>query len=246
MARAPYVRRKERLGFAYRFAVAILFPIFTVSVKWDIRGTEKLTDDPGGVIVAPNHMSWFDPIVVCYLLWTSDRPPRFLAKDSLFRVKVIGPIIKGAGQIPVHRGTADAASAIKDALVALDEGECVVVYPEGTVTRDPDLWPMKGKSGAVRLALASGKPLYPVAQWGAQQVMRPYTKEFRLFPRKTIRVLVGEPVDLSDFAGRPLDARTLSEATARLMAAITALLADLRGEEPPPVAPEEPAEEHAP
>lgn len=235
MGSAPYVRRRARLGFSYRFAVALLFPIMHTMVRWRIRGTEQLTDAEGGVIVAPNHLSWFDPPVVAYAVWTADRPPRFLAKESVFRVPVIGRIIAHAGQIPVYRESADAALAVRDALTALDAGECVVVYPEGTMTRDPALWPMSGKTGAVRLALTSGRPLFPMAQWGAQDVMRPYVKEFHLLPRKTIDIVVGPPIDLDDLRARPVDAEALAVGTERLMDAITALLAQVRGEPAPAV-----------
>jgi 1-acyl-sn-glycerol-3-phosphate acyltransferase len=125
------------------------------------------------------------------------------------------------------------AAAIRDALAALAKGECVVVYPEGTITRDEGLWPMAAKTGAVRLALTSGRPLYPMAQWGAHEVMRPYVKEFRLLPRKRIRIAVGEPIDLSDLADRPIDAATLAIGGDRLMDAITAMLAVIRDEKPP-------------
>lgn len=229
----PRVGRRHRLGFGFRLAVVLLWPIMRTSVSWDIRGADRLTSFPGGIIVAANHLSWFDPMVVAYTLWTADRPPRFLAKEPLFRVPVIGRVIRSAGQIPVYRETADAASAIRDALVALDRGECVAVYPEGTITREPDLWPMVAKTGAVRMALISGAPLFPMAQWGPQDVMAPYSKRVRLFPRRTMHVRVGEPVDLADLAGRPLDADTMREAGERLMQSITDLLAEIRHETPP-------------
>ena len=233
MRRAPYVRRRARLGFSYRFAVAVLWPLMRYLVKWDIEGAERLTDAEGGVIVAPNHLSWFDPPVVAFALWEADRPPRFLGKEAVFRVPVMGRIITNAGQIPVYRETADAASAIRDALAALDAGECVVVYPEGTITRDPDLWPMSAKTGAVRLALMSGRPLFPMVQWGSHEVMGPYRREFRILPRKTMRIRVGPPIDLSDLADGPPDAEALAVAGDRLMDAITAMEAEIRQEQPP-------------
>ena len=232
-ARGPRVGRRHRLGFGFRLAVVVLWPIMRTTVAWDIRGADRLTQSPGGIIVATNHLSWFDPLVVAYTLWAADRPPRFLAKEPMFRVPIIGRIIRNAGQIPVYRETADAASAIRDALVALGRGECVVVYPEGTITRDPDLWPMSAKTGAVRMALISGAPLFPMAQWGAQEVMAPYSKRVRLLPRRTMHVRVGEPVNLSDLADQPLDAATMREGGDRLMNAITDLLASIRQQTPP-------------
>ena len=233
MRRAPYVRRRAKLGFSYRFAVFVLWPLMRYLVRWDIQGAQRITDEEGGVIVAPNHLSWFDPPVVAFALWEADRPPRFLGKEAVFRVPVFGRIITNAGQIPVYRETADAASAIRAALAALDEGECVVVYPEGTITRDPDLWPMSAKTGAVRLALISGRPLIPMLQWGAHEVMGPYKKEFRILPRKTMHIRFGDPIDLSDLAGSDLDGATLAAASTRLMDAITAMEAEVRGEDPP-------------
>jgi 1-acyl-sn-glycerol-3-phosphate acyltransferase len=231
--RMPRVRRRQRLGFSYRFVVGLLWPIMRFTVRWEIAGTERLTQAEGGIIVAPNHTSWFDPPVVAFALWQADRPPRFLGKESVFKVPVFGRLIRNAGQIPVYRHTAEARTAIRDALSALERGECVVVYPEGTITRDPDLWPMAAKTGAVRLALTSGSPLFPMVQWGSHEVMRPYRKELRLLPRKTVHIAVGAPIDLSDFAGQAIDVRTLSIAGDRLMDAITALEAGIRREDPP-------------
>lgn len=194
---------------------------------------QRLNSDDGGIIIAANHISWFDPLVIAHALWENDRPPRFLAKESVFRVPVIGSIIESAGQIRVYRETKEAVAAVRDAVAAVQRGECVVVYPEGTITKDPNEWPMAGKTGAARIALATGRPVLPMAQWGATDVMRPYRKELRLLPRKTMHVSIGEPVDLSDFADRPMDHDTLEEATDRIMDALSAELAKIRGGEPP-------------
>lgn len=194
---------------------------------------QRLNSDDGGIIIAANHISWFDPLVIAHALWENDRPPRFLAKESVFRVPVIGSIIESAGQIRVYRETKEAVAAVRDAVAAVQRGECVVVYPEGTITKDPNEWPMVGKTGAARIALATGRPVLPMAQWGATDVMRPYRKELRLLPRKTMHVSIGEPVDLSDFADRPMDHDTLEEATDRIMDALSAELAKIRGGESP-------------
>ena len=225
------VDRGQRLGFAFRFAAAILWPFMMIFTKRDWRGTRNLDVD-SGIVLATNHLSWFDPIVISHVLWDNRRPPRFLAKDSLFRVPVVGWIMSSAGQIPVVRGTPDAAVAVQSAVDAAERGECVIVYPEGTITKDPDMWPMAAKTGAARIALTAHVPVIPMAHWGAQQVMGPYKKEMRLLPRKTMHVIVGPPVDLSDLYGKPLDADTLHEATERIMTAITELLRQLRKESP--------------
>jgi 1-acyl-sn-glycerol-3-phosphate acyltransferase len=151
-------------------------------------------------------------------------------------VKFIGALLTKVGQLPVYRGRGDAGLVLKQAEKALAAGACVIVYPEGTASRDPDLWPMVGKTGAARLALSTGAPVIPIAHWGAQEILPYGTKKPHLFPRKTVRMAAGPPVDLSAYAGQRLGASTLRAATADIMADITAQLAKIR-QEPPPAAP---------
>lgn len=232
-------RSGKKLGFWYLFCVGLLRPLLLLLTKRDWKGVENLRPEilpdgsQEGVVVCPNHISWFDPLVSAHYFYDNGRPPRFLGKESVFRVPVFGWILRNAGQIPVYRETADAANAVRDAIAAIQRGECVVLYPEGTITRDPAIWPMRGKTGAARVALLSGAPLIPVAMWGPQAVMRPYVKEFRILPRKTMQVIAGEAVDIDDLRGRPLDAELLQEATDRLVDAIVLLLEGLRGETAP-------------
>ncbi len=109
-----------------------------------------------------------------------------------------------------------------------------MVYPEGTLTRDPDLWPMVGKSGAARIALETGCPVIPVGQWGAHNLLYPYAKKPHLFPRTQITMKVGDPVPLDDLAAvQPRTLDVINQATGRIMAALTALVEDLRGAEAP-------------
>lgn len=113
-------------------------------------------------------------------------------------------------------------------------GECLVMYPEGTITRDPALWPMSGRTGALRVALETGAPLVPVAQWGAQDVLAPYTRALRLLPRKRVQIMAGPPLGIDDLRGQPVTKGLLEEGTNRLMDAITGLLEQIRGEQAPP------------
>ena len=122
--------------------------------------------------------------------------PRFLAKDGLFKDGFVGRVMRGTGQIPVYRETTDALDAFRAAVDAIERGECVAFYPEGTLTRDPDQWPMAGKTGAARVALQTKCPVIPVAQWGANELLPPYGKKLSSSPRKTLQVLAGPPVDL--------------------------------------------------
>ena len=109
----------------------------------------------------------------------------------------------------------------------------VIIYPEGSLTRDPELWPMRGKTGAVRMALDAGLPLIPAAHWGTADLMPRYSGRLKLFPRKPIDVLIGKPIDMSPFLGKPVDQKLLTQATLILMNTITELQSQLRGEKAP-------------
>jgi 1-acyl-sn-glycerol-3-phosphate acyltransferase len=221
--------------FAFAVAATIVRPLMNLLMAKEWRGTERLRDLPGGggFIACPNHCTEIDPLTVGHMLYNHGRAPHFLAKAGLFKPPVLGQIMRGTKQIPVERGGAGAGTSLEVARQVIGEGGAIIVYPEGTLTRDPALWPMKGHTGAARLALKTGAPVVPIAHWGDHEVFPRYAKRFHLFPRKKAVVLVGEPVDLSDLQDRPMDKTTLVEATDRIMDAITALLAELRGEEPP-------------
>src|SRR5262245_35972209 len=204
----------------------------TLLTKRDWRGREHIPAT-GGVVLVTNHVSYFDPFEVAHFVYDSGRLPRYLAKSEVFTIPVVGKIIRRLGQIPVYRKTTDATTAFRAAVEGVERGECIVIYPEGTVSRDPGLWPMVGKTGAARVALTTGCPVIPVAQWGPQQVLSPYSKRPDLLPIKTMHIQAGPRVDLSPFAGEPLTAATLRDATEVIMAAITEQLEKIRGEQAP-------------
>lgn len=226
--------RPRHVGFWYRFAITLLRPVLSLVTRRDWRGAQNLPGT-GGLVVVANHVSHLDPFTLAHYLHDHGRLPRFLAKASVFDVPFVGRVVRGAEQIPVYRESQDASRAYQAAVAAVRRGECVVVYPEATLTRDPDLWPMRGKTGAARIALATGAPVVPVAQWGVQEVLAPYTTRPHLFPRRTVHVLAAPPVDLSGLPDGEPTAEVLAEATDRIMSALTAAVAQLRGEVPPPV-----------
>lgn len=225
---------RRRIGFWYRLAAIICKPLLVVLFKRDWRGMEHIPEH-GGFITVVNHNSYLDPLSYAHFQYNTGRVPRFLAKAALFHGWFVGTMLRGTGQIPVYRETSDAANAFRAAVDAVESGECVAVYPEGTLTRDPGLWPMTGKTGAARLALLTEAPVVPVAQWGANHAMPPYAREqrLRLFPRKTLKVLAGPPVDLSEYFGKEPTAEVLREVTDVIMDAVTVLLAELREESAP-------------
>ncbi len=216
----------------YRTAAAILRPILRMTMRRDWRGVEHLPAE-GGFIAVGNHMTNVDALVFAHFLYDHGAAPRFLAKHTLFEVPVLGWMIRKAGQIPVRRNTTSAADALGPAQAALAEGLCLGIFPEGTFTRDPDLWPMTARLGAARLALSVRVPVIPVAQWGAQDVLARYGKVPHLVPRRTVHVHAGPPVDLDDLYDRAAEPEAVREATERIMSRITAMLAEIRGEEPP-------------
>jgi 1-acyl-sn-glycerol-3-phosphate acyltransferase len=224
--------RHRRVGFWMRFVVVILKPLLLVFTKRDWRGVENLPAE-GGVIVAANHVSEIDPLVLAHILWDSRRPPRFMAKAELFRKAPLKWILEGAEQIPVYRRAADASAALQPAVDALGRGECLIIYPEGSATRDPQMWPMKARTGVARLALLSGAPVVPLAQWGPQEILRYKARRPKLFPRHTMHILVGPPVDLSEYADKPLTSELLRAATDKVMHRVADQLAELRGEPAP-------------
>lgn len=222
----------ERTPVYVGLAAAILPPMAAMT-KLHIRGHEHIPAT-GAFVLSPNHYSEIDPIVMAIAVWKSGRVPRFLAKASLFKVPIVGRILKAAGQIPVERSgrPSEHGEPLAAARTLVRDELGVIIYPEGSLTRDPELWPMRGKTGAVRMALEAGVPLIPAAHWGTQHLMPRYGKGIRPFPRKHIQILIGPPLDLSEFAGKT-DQKSMNAATDRVMAAIAGLLGELRGEEPP-------------
>lgn len=227
----PY-RPPRKQGPAFRFIVVVVVPFLKLLMKRDWRGGENIPA-AGGVVIAANHISHVDALAFGHFVYGNGRMPRFLAKSGVFKNKLVGGVLRAAKQIPVYRDTVDAANALRDAITAVRAGEAVALYPEGTITRDPGLWPMAAKTGAARIALTTGCPVIPVAQWGPQEILAYHEKWPHVLPRKRMTVLAGPPVDLEDLRMLPQNAQTLKEATDRIMDAVTDLLAKVRGEAPP-------------
>lgn len=219
------------LGVPLGAAAVVVRGVLRTVSRHEWRGLENLPD--GGCVIAANHVSWLDPVTLADVLVAAGPVPRILAKESLFRVPVLGPVLRVMRGVPVSRGTGDAAVALQHAVDAVRAGDRVVIFPDGTLTKDPDGWPMVGKTGAARLALTTGAPLVPLAQWGPQQLL-PRTGRPRFWPRPTMRVLVGEPLDLSAYQGRPLTQALLREVTELVVDAVAGLLSQLREEPVPP------------
>lgn len=214
-----------------RLAVSLIKPLLLVMTRRTWRGVAHVPAT-GGVILAVNHISHVDPFTIAHFVHDAGRELRYLGKSSLFHKPVLGPILRSMRHIPVYRGTADAGRALDAAVTEINGGAAVIIYPEGTTSRQPELWPMRGRTGVARLALATGAPVIPIAQWGAQRFYHPITKRFSLRPRTPVWVTAGPPVDLSRWRGRA-DGAALYEITDQIMLQIRDQLAEIRGEAAP-------------
>jgi len=227
------LRRSGRLGAWWRLTWLLLYAPAGGITKLRYHHIERIPRSGPAILIA-NHISHLDPFLLARFVIDAGRKPHFLAKKSIFDVPVVGRVMSKMGQIPVDRGTAAAADSLAAAVDALRHGHVIVMHPEGTVTRDPQWWPMSGRTGAARLALlAPDVPVIPVGQWGAQETVDLYHKKLRLIPRKEHHLLAGEPIDLSRFAGAPPTADVLRTMTDTMMGAVRELVAELRGEPAP-------------
>ena len=216
-------------GF-YAFAKGVLTPIMTPWLKFTVTGEENLPTE-GGFLLVSNHLSNVDPLCLCWYFMKRNTAVRFLAKKSMFSVPVFGWIIKGMGLIPVNRDS-NPSAVLAPTRETLEAGEVVGIYPEGTLTRDPDQWPMEFKSGAARLALDTGVTVIPLSQWGPQDIMAPYNaKGMDMRPGRRISYHFGAPVDLSDLIGPAgsEDHDAVNAATARILQAVREGVGQLRG-----------------
>lgn len=226
-------QHKPKAGFWIRLWVSILYPLdgLLFNIRW--HHIERMPAPvKGGVIIAINHVSQIDTVLMARFIWQSGRVPRFMIKSGVFDWPIVGRMMSGAGQIPVYRGTADAAQSLREAVTALERGEAIVIYPEGSTTKDPTNWPMQAKTGIARLVVLSpDTPVIPVGQWGAHKMGGLSWK--RLGHRRTEQASVGEPVDLSRFRGKEPGQTTLRAITDEIMSAVRDQVAELRGETPP-------------
>lgn len=222
---------REKGGFWVGVAAALFYPVSWLTRRVYLNA-ERVPRE-GAALLVLNHVSHMDPAVDAVFVHRQKRVPRFMAKHSVAAVPVFGRVFLGAGGIPVYRGSSSAGDSLRAAHQALREGKVVVIYPEGTVTKEPGHWPMKAFTGAARLALEHDIPVIPIARWGTQDVLDFYHKKLRLFPRRTVTHSVGEPVDLSVYRDKDRGAALLREVSELLMDRVTGLLAEVRGEEPP-------------
>ncbi|SOD93053.1 lysophospholipid acyltransferase family protein [Blastococcus haudaquaticus] len=229
-------RTRGRLSYGMVAAIVVVHPVSSLLFRLRYRHADRLPPT-GPVLLVANHVSILDPLACARLVFDAGRLPHFLAKESVFR-GFAGTLLRSAGQIPVARFSDAAHEALDAAQADLRAGNVVVIYPEGSVTRDPEWWPMQARTGVARLALTTDAVVLPVAQWGPQRVHDYHTKKLRLRFRAPAEYQVGEPVDLTEQRarvrdGQPLPAALLRETTDLIMTRVRNELAELRGEPAP-------------
>lgn len=232
--RARRLRSRQGVGWGYALGTGLLLPPARALTRRHWIDADKIPETGAGIVVF-NHVSYLDPLLTGDLLWGRGRLPRYLVKSTLFKSRFSGAVLRSGKQIPVARLTSDAVDAYSAAVQALADGELLAIYPEGSLTRDPAGWPMRGKSGAARIALATGVPVIPVGHWGSHETLAPYARFPRLWPRGSVTLKVGDPVDLADLLEVEHTPEVVQEATDRIMAAIVSIVEDLRGEPAPRV-----------
>ena len=210
----------------------VFYPLTHLLARVRVRGAHNIPAE-GSALLVLNHVSHLDPIFDAVTVHRSARVPRFMAKNSLWNFPLIRNVLVGVEQIPVYRGTADARKSLREAHAGLEGGKVLVIYPDGTITKDPDGWPMTPKVGVARLALANDIPVIPAARYGTREIYDHYNKKFRPFPRKTVNYVIGEPLDLSAYRGREVTNQLLREVTDLAMHRVRDLLGEIREQEPP-------------
>ena len=219
----------------WKFGAGFLIPLLKFISKEEWRGVENIPSS-GPMIAISNHISYVDPLVFAHFLYGNGRAVRFLGKASLFRIPIVGWVLRHAEQVPVEREVKGAGIiALPHAIAFLSSGHCLGVYPEGTLTRDENLWPMAAKTGLARLAVMTKAPVIPCAQWGAAEILPPYSKRPKLWPRTKVTVIAGKPLDFSPWFGKEDDVPAMVEASAYAMRAVTSLLEEIRGESAPAI-----------
>ena len=217
------------MEFWFRAAEWSLLPPIKTWFNWRFEGLEHVPRE-GPALIACNHISYFDPLAHGYFLVKAHRKPRYLAKSELYDQWLLKRVLEGAHQIKVIRGSGD-RSPVDNARKALVAGECVVIYPESTVTRTPDFSPMQGKNGIARLTLATGVPVLPVAVWGSQHVWQRDGARSLKFGRP-IWLKSGTPLDFSQYSDGVNDEETLRTVTGHVMDELAQLVDDLRSRYP--------------
>jgi 1-acyl-sn-glycerol-3-phosphate acyltransferase len=238
---------RPRVPLAARLLIAVGRLVTALTGGLEVSGTVPGSLRGRPFLLAANHIGVFDAAVLLAACHRIGIAPRFVTNGGLFDTPLIGGLLRRAGHLRVDPLAAGCAVRGTPLLPQLGSDRPVLIYPEGRISSDPDLWPDRGQTGLARLALATGLPVLPLSQWGAQEVIPAATPPVRSLPdlirltmvwlravglrhRIRFQVHVGSPIDLAGLRqGRPGDAM---RAHARIMLALTEGLVPLRTDQP--------------
>jgi len=229
----PALKPGVEITWPMRILASLLRPLVRLMYKVEITGLENLPKS-GGYVLAANHVTQLDALAVAYMIYFRlHRAPHFLAKEGLFKTPIVGPVLLACGQIPVFRGGRTNTDPMAAAHEVLRAGHVIAIFPEGTLTRDPDQWPMRGRTGAMRIAIETGVPIVPVGQWGTEVVMDTYGTMIKPKPWHKVRMVVGQPIDVNYLKDKKLSTDDLVALSEVVMDKITELVEQLRNEKAP-------------
>jgi len=229
----PALKPGVEITWQTRLLANILRPFVRLLYKIEVTGTENLPKT-GGYVLAANHVTTLDALAVAYMMYFRlHRAPHFLAKEGLFRTPIVGPVLLACGQIPVFRSGRNNTDPMQSAYDVLNAGHIIGIFPEGTLTREPDQWPMWARTGAIRLSLETGVPIIPVGQWGTEAVMETYSSKIRPKPWHKVRIVIGKPISMDPYKDKKMSTEDLVELSDQVMVEITKLVEELRGEKAP-------------
>ena len=229
----PALRPGVEITWQIRTLAHILRPFVRLLYKVEVTGTENLPKS-GGYVLAANHVTTLDALAVAYMMYFRlHRAPHFLAKEGLFRTPIVGPVLLACGQIPVFRSGRNNADPMQSAYDVLNAGHTIGIFPEGTLTREPNQWPMRARTGAIRLSLETGVPIIPVGQWGTEAVMDTYSSKIRPKPWHKVRIVIGKPISMDPYKDKKMSTEDLVELSDQVMVEITKIVEELRGEKAP-------------
>lgn len=229
----PALRPGVEITWQIRTLAHILRPFVRLLYKVEVTGTENLPKS-GGYVLAANHVTTLDALAVAYMMYFRlHRAPHFLAKEGLFRTPIVGPVLLACGQIPVFRSGRNNTDPMQSAYDVLNAGHTIGIFPEGTLTREPNQWPMRARTGAIRLSLETGVPIIPVGQWGTEAVMETYSSKIRPKPWHKVRIVIGKPISMDPYKDKKMSTEDLVELSDKVMVEITKIVEELRGEKAP-------------
>jgi len=229
----PELRPGVEITWQIRTLAWILWPWVRLLYRVKVTGKENLPKGTGYVL-ASNHVTTVDALAVAFMMFFKlGRAPHFLAKEGLFKTPIVGPILLACGQIPVFRSGRGNSDPMESAYKVLRAGHVIGIFPEGSLTREPNQWPMRARTGAIRLALETGVPIVPMGQWGTEVVMDTYSSKIFPKPWHKVKMVIGKPIDLSKFHGKKVSVEEMVALSDEVMVEITKIVEQLRGGKAP-------------